>query len=60
MKLNNLAHYADFFGIIFFLGLFVFLYKKPQKNEIEQLIMGCALIGFIIDSIFSVIFLTTN
>jgi len=59
MKLNTLAHYADFFGIIFFLGLFTYLYNKESKSEIEKLIMVCALIGFIIDSIFSIIFLTT-
>ncbi len=60
MKLNNLAHYADFVGIIFFLGLFVYLYNKDHKSVLEKIIMACALVGLIIDTIFSIIFLTTK
>jgi hypothetical protein len=60
MKLNDLAHYADFFGIIFFLGLFVYLYNKDNKTGLEKIIMACALVGLIIDTIFSIIFLTTK
>ena len=60
MKLKNLAHYGDMLAIPFFLITFIYFYQIPEKTLLENLIMLFMFITFIMDIIFTIIFLNVR
>lgn len=59
MKLttNNLSHYGDILAIPFFALLAFYFYNKEQKTSIEYILFIFSLLGFILDIVYTIIFL---
>jgi hypothetical protein len=59
MKINikNLNHYGDILAIPFFALLAFYFYNKEQKTSIEYILFIFSLLGFILDIVYTIIFL---
>lgn len=57
MNLELLANYGDIIAIPFFLVAFFYFYKIKNKTPTEYILMLFTLIGFMLDSLFTYIFL---
>jgi len=60
MKLNKLAHYGDILAIPFFIITFVYFYQLQEKTLLENLIMLFIFICFIMDVLFTFIYMYTK
>lgn len=60
MKLNKLAHYGDILAIPFFMVTFVYFYQLQEKTFLENLIMLFIFICFIMDVLFTFIYMYTK
>lgn len=52
-----LARIADIIAIPFFFVAFLYLWRKPNKSVVEWILTGFLLIGFILDTVFTLDFL---
>lgn len=57
INLNNYAHYGDILAIPFFLLLSIYFYNKNRKTLLEYILFFFAISGFVLDSIFTYIYL---
>jgi hypothetical protein len=53
---ENIVHIGDIFAIPMFALLTYYFYKKPNKNDLENILYLFAIIGFIADTYFTVMF----
>ena len=53
---NNLVHYGDMLAIPFFFITFIYFYRIDNKTLLEILIMVFALIGFLFDTLTTIIY----
>ena len=58
ININHYAHYGDILAIPFFLLLSIYFYKKNKKTLLEYILFLFAISGFILDSIFTYIYLS--
>ena len=60
MKLttNNLSHYGDILAIPFFALLIFYFYQIEQKTELEIILFLFSIAGFVVDILFTFLFLT--
>ena len=59
MFVNRVSHFGDILAIPFF-GLMIYYFSKTNKNNIEKIFYLYSIIGFILDSYFSYLFLYDN
>jgi hypothetical protein len=59
MKINlkNLNHYGDILAIPFFFLLTVYFYNIEKKTVLENLLFLFSLSGFVLDILFTVIYI---
>jgi hypothetical protein len=57
INLNNYAHYGDILAIPFFMLLSIYFYNKNRKTLLEYILFFFAISGFVLDSIFTYIYL---
>ena len=57
MKLQNIGHYGDILAIPFFLLSSIYFYNIKNKNNLENLLLLFSLCGFILDTLFTYLFL---
>jgi hypothetical protein len=57
MLINNINHIGDVFAIPLFALLAVYLYQIENKTPVEYILLAFAIVGFIADIIFTVLFL---
>lgn len=50
---ENIVHIGDVFAIPMFGLLTYYFYKKPNKNDLENILYLFAIIGFIADTYFT-------
>ena len=50
---ENIVHIGDIFAIPMFALLTYYFYKKPNKNDLENILYLFAIIGFIADTYFT-------
>ena len=55
---NNLSHYGDILAIPLFILLSVYFYKIEHKSPIEYVLFGFSLAGFILDCLYTYLYLT--
>ena len=55
---NNLSHYGDILAIPFFILLSVYFYNIEHKSPIEYVLFMFAISGFILDSLYTFLYLT--
>ena len=64
MKYNNIiknaSHYGDILAIPFFALLAMYFYNIQQKSIIEYVLLFFALSGFILDILYTYIFLSRS
>ncbi len=53
---KNIVHIGDIFAIPMFGLLTYYFYKKPNKNDLENILYLFAIIGFIADTYFTFMF----
>ena len=63
MKFNNniikcLCNYGDILAIPLFALLVYYFYHIENKSTLEYILFGFAIIGFVVDTLFSYIFLS--
>jgi hypothetical protein len=61
--MNNImyiSHVCDIFAIPFFGIMFIYFYNIENKNKVEYILFLFALLGLILDSVFSYSFLTDS
>jgi hypothetical protein len=56
MKIN-ISQLGDIFAIPFFALSFLYFYNIPEKNEIEYILLFFSFSGFILDILFTFLFL---
>ena len=56
--IKNASHYGDILAIPFFALLAIYLYNIEHKTTIEYVLMCFAISGFILDILFTCIFLS--
>jgi hypothetical protein len=57
MNYNNLSHYGDILAIPFFALLIIYFYKIQHKSIIEYILFYFSISGFILDILYTSIFL---
>jgi len=57
---NNLSHYGDIFAIPCFAILIIYFYNITNKNLFEYVLFYFGIFGFILDILFTYIFLSDN
>lgn len=57
MNYNKLSHYGDILAIPFFGLLIIYFYKIEYKSTIEYILFYFSIAGFILDILYSLIFL---
>ena len=64
MKYNNFiknsSHYGDILAIPFFALLIMYFYKIEQKSTIEYVLLFFSICGFILDIVYTYIFLSKS
>ena len=55
---NNLSHYGDILAIPLFILLSVYFYKIEHKSPLEYVLFGFALAGFVLDTLYTYLYLT--
>ena len=55
---KNIVHYGDILAVPCFFIAFLYFYNKENKTLLEIFLMLFVLCGFIVDLIFSYLFLT--
>jgi hypothetical protein len=55
--LNNISHYGDILAIPFFALLMKYFYDIENKSHIEMLLFAFSILGFILDIIYTYIFI---
>ena len=55
---NNIAHYADIVAIPMFLLSSIYFYNIDHKNNLEYILLFFSLTGFILDILFTLLFLS--
>ncbi len=60
MKYENLSNYGDILAIPFFALLTIYLYNIEDKSTILYLLLSFSISGFILDCLFTYIFLSTH
>ena len=64
MKYNNFiknsSHYGDILAIPFFALLIMYFYKIEQKSKIEYVLLFFSICGFILDILYTYIFLSKS
>ena len=53
MLRHSLPHIADVFAIPFFLLLFVYLWRLPEKSGVEYILLFFSVAGFLSDLLFT-------
>ena len=56
-NLNNLSHYGDILAIPFFALLLVYFYNIENKSFMEYILFSFSITGFIVDILYTLIFL---
>ena len=54
---NNISHYGDILAIPFFGLLIIYFYNITQKSAIEYILLYFSIAGFVLDILYSYIFL---
>ncbi len=57
MKYENLSHYGDVLAIPFFALLSFYFYSIEEKSPMEYVLFAFSLSGFILDIVYTYIFL---
>ena len=57
-NLNNLSHYGDILAIPFFALLLVYFYNIENKSFMEYILFSFSIIGFVVDILYTIIFLS--
>lgn len=57
MKYENLSHYGDVLAIPFFALLSFYFYNIEEKSPMEYVLFAFSLSGFILDIVYTYIFL---
>ena len=57
MIFKNIDHYGDILAIPFFLLSSIYFYNIDHKNNLEYLLLFFSLSGFILDILFTLLFL---
>ncbi len=57
MKYENLSHYGDVLAIPFFALLSFYFYNIEEKSPMEYVLFAFSLSGFILDVVYTYIFL---
>jgi hypothetical protein len=60
MKYNKLSHYGDILAIPFFALLIFYFYKIQSKSITEYILLSFSIAGFVLDIIYTYIFLSTT
>ena len=60
MKFSHISHYGDILAIPFFALLFIYLYNIENKTIIEYVLLLFSASGFVLDIIYTYLFLTTK
>jgi hypothetical protein len=60
MNITTASHVGDILAIPLFLLLTIYLWGIPRKTPVEWLLLAFAASGLILDTIFTVNFLTTR
>ncbi len=55
---KNISHYGDILAIPFFALLIIYLYSIKHKSVIEYVLLFFSISGFILDILYTYIFLT--
>jgi len=58
ININNFVYYGDILAIPFFLLLSIYFYNKNKKTLLEYILFFFAISGFILDIIFTYIYLS--
>lgn len=56
MKHENISHYGDILAIPFFAILFLYFYWIPEKSYIEYILMIFSMFGFVLDILYTYMF----
>ena len=60
MKISNISHYGDILAIPFFALLIIYFYNIKNKNIMEYLLFFFSISGFILDILYTYIFLNSE
>lgn len=60
MKYNNLSNYGDILAIPFFALLVIYFYNIVDKSILEYILLYFSISGFVLDSLFTFVFLSTH
>lgn len=60
MKISNISHYGDILAIPFFALLIIYFYNIKNKNIMEYLLYFFSISGFILDVLYTYIFLNSE
>lgn len=58
--INNLSHYGDILAIPLFGLLVIYFYSIENKSTIENILFYFSISGFILDILYTYIFLSKN
>lgn len=58
MKYKNFSHYGDILAIPFFALLVIYFYNIEDKSTIENVLLLFSISGFILDVLYTYIFLS--
>ena len=58
--IKNGSHYGDILAIPFFALLVIYFYNIPHKSKIEYVLLYFGICGFILDVLYTYIFLQFN
>lgn len=56
--IHNLSHYGDILAIPFFLLLTIYFYNLEEKTTMEYIFLFFSFAGFILDILYTYLFLT--
>lgn len=60
MKYDNLSNYGDILAIPFFALLVIYFYNIVDKSIMEYILLYFSISGFVLDSLFTFVFLSTH
>ena len=58
INLNNISNISDILAIPLFLVLSIYFYKLENKSQLEYVLFLFAILGFVLDSFFTYLFLS--
>jgi hypothetical protein len=58
--MNRLSHYGDILAIPFFALLINYFYNIEKKTQTEYLLFIFAILGFILDILYTIIFIKSS